>query len=277
MSDRVIALMREAAKRYILPRFRNPKTQQVREKTPGDLVTIADEEAEKFLYRELTRIWDVPFVGEESWDKNCRAGLHQGSCWIVDPIDGTRSFVEGDDCFAMIVARVHHHRCEEGWLFFPARDELFHAVRGQGTTFNKDTAHVNNTPRPGRYRLSWVEPKQRKQLETKLIAAGWTTDTPTCWELRRFLRGEEGGYLCSHVTPWDMTAGVLLACEAGGYVLRSDGKRPHPTDEAGLYIFAPDEVAAYQWLSTFKLSELSLRSPLEDLGHPTTSTEPISL
>lgn len=259
----VVALMREAAERFVLPQFRCPEGLHVQEKTPGDLVTMVDLRVEAFLHKHLTRLCDIPFIGEESWDEKAKASLGRGNCWVVDPIDGTRAFVEGDDRFAMIVARIAGGQCEEGWLFFPAKDELFYAKRGQGIiTFNKSVASVNKAVSPGRYRLTWVATEQRDQLELRLRSAGWTLDSPTCWELRRLLVGEPGGYLCSHVTPWDMAAGVLLVSEAGGSVFRSDGETPVPTDEVGLYIFAPDVATASEWISTFELSQIRTLSPI---------------
>lgn len=59
---------------------------------------------------------------------------------------------------------------------------------------------------------------------------------------------------------WDMAGGVVLVQEAGGVVLRSVGHLPKPSDEEGLYVFAPSEAAAKEWTQSLGLSQLTLHS-----------------
>lgn len=263
MREAVAKLIREAAQQFILPRFRSKDDLSIQEKTPGDIVTIVDLEVEAFLREGLGQLLPLPFVGEESWGEDARELLRKGSCWLVDPLDGTRSFVEGDERFAVIVARIDDGQCEEGWLYFPATDELYYAKRGEGAHSSQGVSRVANPTNTGRYRLNWVASDQRNELQRRLQLAGWSTDTPTCWEFRRILLGEPGGYLCSHVTPWDMVAGVLLVVEAGGTVIRSDRSTPTPSDEQGLYVFAPDDDSAENWIATFELSSIQTSSPID--------------
>jgi 3'-phosphoadenosine 5'-phosphosulfate (PAPS) 3'-phosphatase len=109
-SQRVAELMRETAAAELLPRFRNLSKEEVRQKRPGDIVTVADVASEQRLANGLAKILPgVPVVGEEAVEKDpglldlvARPGE---ACWIVDPLDGTANFAAGRDRFAMIICR----------------------------------------------------------------------------------------------------------------------------------------------------------------------------
>jgi len=259
--------MAAVAEAAVLPRFRALTLADAQDKGGGDPVTVADLDAERALRAALPSIRDVPVVGEEGWDAGERARLAAGEAWIVDPLDGTRAFLAGDDRFAMIVALVEGGRVTAGWLSFPARGEVFAATEAHPTATRHSggwrPCQVHPSPAPGRLRLGFLDPEDRARAEPPLRAAGWADDTPTCWELRRLLSGEPGGYLCTHVTPWDMAAGVHLVTRAGGAVRRADGAAPGPSDEAGLYVFAPDAATADGWIERFGLGGAAPRSALE--------------
>ena len=85
--------------------------EQINEKTPGDLVTIADHEAEARLTEALAGL--IPgsrVVGEEavSVDPGLLDGLDQGCVWLVDPLDGTGNFVAGSPHFDNRYFRLFH-------------------------------------------------------------------------------------------------------------------------------------------------------------------------
>src|SRR3546814_17285856 len=106
--ERVAAIIRETAEVEILPRFKTLAADEIREKRPGDLVTVADIEAEKRLTRQLTDL--VPgsrVIGEEAIagdEALLAAKASDGSVWIVDPVDGTANFAAGRTPFTVVVA-----------------------------------------------------------------------------------------------------------------------------------------------------------------------------
>ena len=67
--DRVSTIIREVAETEILPRFRRLATADIREKGPGDLVTVADEESERQLTRRLMEL--VPELGRDRRGSGC--------------------------------------------------------------------------------------------------------------------------------------------------------------------------------------------------------------
>jgi len=93
-------LLRRAAKAEIMPRFRRLDRSDVRAKTEAtDLVTVADEQAERMMKAEIARRWpNALFVGEESVaaDRALLGRLKEAELAIVvDPVDGTANFASG--------------------------------------------------------------------------------------------------------------------------------------------------------------------------------------
>src|SRR5690554_240361 len=142
--DAVARLVREVAHDLVLPWFRDLRAGEISEKSPGDLVTAVDVEAERVLTARLGEIAPgVPVVGEEAvaadatiLDLLARDGL----TFVVDPIDGTRAFVEGDPDFAVMVALVERGVTVASWIALPAYDELFTAARGAGAWVARGSA-----------------------------------------------------------------------------------------------------------------------------------------
>src|SRR5690349_21342761 len=106
--DRVSAIIREVAEAEILPRFRRLQQSDIREKGPGDLVTVADEVAERRLTERLRDLVPNSLVlGEEAVAADQRVLgriFEEDPVWIIDPVDGTSNFASGKPAFGVIVA-----------------------------------------------------------------------------------------------------------------------------------------------------------------------------
>lgn len=118
---------RDIAERY----FRQPLG--VEHKGDDSPVTIADREIEAFIRRRIVARWpDHGIFGEEE------APLHadRQHVWIVDPIDGTKSFVTGHPLFGQLLALLDGGKPCLGQIDMPITGERWSAVAGQGTTMN---------------------------------------------------------------------------------------------------------------------------------------------
>ena len=105
--EQVSDLLREVAAEAVMPRFRKLAESDVRVKSPGEEVTIADEEAERLLNLRLPALLPGSrVIGEEavSAQPELLQGLGEGTVFVVDPVDGTANFVKGSPCFSMMVA-----------------------------------------------------------------------------------------------------------------------------------------------------------------------------
>jgi fructose-1,6-bisphosphatase/inositol monophosphatase family enzyme len=164
-SQRVADLMRETAEVELVPRFRALAQDEIRQKRPGDVVTIADELSEQRLAAGLARILPgVPVVGEEAVEND--PGLVQliarpgEACWIVDPLDGTSNFAAGRERFAMIVCLVRDRRAIAGWILDVLGDQMAVAMSGQGVTLGGIPIKARPTEERALFRLCRLQDPQ---------------------------------------------------------------------------------------------------------------------
>lgn len=107
-------------------------------------VSEADIVLDKFLHSALTTARpDYGWLSEESDDSADR--LHRARTFVVDPIDGTRGFIHGEDSWTVSLAVVEHGTPIAGVVFAPARDELYDAFRDGGARLNGEPI-VRHTP-----------------------------------------------------------------------------------------------------------------------------------
>jgi histidinol-phosphatase len=118
-------------------------------KSDSSPVTIADREAEQHLRQRIAeRFADDAILGEEFGEQNGTTGYR----WILDPIDGTKSFVHGVPLYGTLVAIEYGGRSVVGVIYIPALDEGVHAMTGGGCWHHRGggdptRAHVNTTAR----------------------------------------------------------------------------------------------------------------------------------
>jgi myo-inositol-1(or 4)-monophosphatase len=194
------------------------------EKGPGQVVTEADIAIDRFLKERLlgARPGDG-WLSEETEDDPAR--LAKRRVWIVDPIDGTRSFAEGVPEFAVSVALVEDGAPVLGLVLNPATDELFIAARGRGATLNG--APLRATARAGlegaRIVASRFESRRRGFGEL-LPSVELTTIGSLAYKLALVASGRFDGYLSwrrSH--DWDIAGAAALLAEAGAALTDADG------------------------------------------------------
>lgn len=231
-AERVAELMRDTAAAELLPRFRALAKEDIRQKRPGDVVTVADIASEQRLASGLARILPgVLVVGEEAVEHDpglidliSRPGE---TCWVVDPLDGTRNFSEGHDRFAMIVCLVHDSEAVGGWILDVPRGQMAVALKGQGVAVDGQPVQRRSPERPP---IGFVGYKVRKEFDRQLPAARRRTlgrvSTLNCAgaEYLEILAGRADFNLYRRIKPWDHAAGTLMVREAGGEAERFDGK-----------------------------------------------------
>lgn len=231
-AERVAQLMRDTAAAELLPRFRTLAKEDIRLKRPGDVVTVADVASEQRLASGLAAILPgVPVVGEEAVEQEpglidliARPGE---TCWVVDPLDGTRNFSEGHDQFAMIVCLVHDTAAVAGWILDVPRGRMAIARKGQGVAVDGRPVPRREVERPP---VGFVGYRVRKEFDRQLPAARRQTlgrvSTLNCagLEYLEILAGRADFNLYRRTKPWDHAAGTLMVREAGGEAERFDGQ-----------------------------------------------------
>jgi len=105
-------------------------------------VTAADREAEQLMRRQIEkRFPDHAVIGEE-FGEATRDSKYR---WIIDPIDGTRSFVRGVPLYGVLIGLEIGGDTVLGAVYFPALHEMVAAARGEGCRWNGRLVHVSNT------------------------------------------------------------------------------------------------------------------------------------
>ncbi|MFF4398951.1 inositol monophosphatase family protein [Streptomyces sp. NPDC001480] len=219
--------IRKAAATEILPRFRRLAAHEVDQKSgPHDLVTDADRLAELYLTDRLGALLPGSLVvGEEAVHANpatYEAIQGDAPVWIIDPVDGTRQFVRGDDGFCTLVALAHRGVTLASWTYAPALGQLATAARSKGAFLDGEPLHAG-TPAPGRdLRVATSHPDYTTDEQKRALLGLWTAGVAPrpCGsaglEYLALARGELDATAFSWEAAWDHTAGLLLVEEAGG-------------------------------------------------------------
>jgi fructose-1,6-bisphosphatase/inositol monophosphatase family enzyme len=233
----VAALIRDVAARIVMPRFRQLDADQIVEKAPDELVTIADRESEEALIEGLTRFLPGSrVVGEEgcSADTGLIATIGDGTVWIVDPIDGTANFAAGETPFGIMVALADNGVTQAAWLFDPVGDRMCHAALGQGAFVNDVPirAHESGKAIPvAGLSTRYLPPELRADVEARAEGKLACVGIPRCAaeQYPRVMLGENDLALFWRTHAWDHAPGALILEEAGGRVARFDGMPYLPT------------------------------------------------
>lgn len=254
--DAVTALVERVAATIVAPRFRDLVAGEVGEKGPGDVVTVVDHAAELAITEALAVLTrGVPVVGEEAVaaDPSLLRHLSAPLAWVVDPLDGTRAFVEGSPDYAVMVGLVAHGVPVAGWICLPEHRVTLVAERGSGVWCNG--APLAATPREGDPRMQvagrYLPPAGRARLVASLPGtpgAERIALAETVWsghEYARLALGDVDAMLAWRTMPWDHVPGVAIVRELGGVARRLDGSdyRADVTVE-GLLVAADEAVAA---------------------------------
>jgi fructose-1,6-bisphosphatase/inositol monophosphatase family enzyme len=241
--DRLADIVAAAARREVMPRFRKLAAGDVRTKTSAsDVVTEADEAAERFIAAELSRAFPgCVVIGEEGATRDPSSpGALDGAdlAFVVDPVDGTLNFASDLPLFAVMAAAVSKGETVAAIVHDPVLDDSALALRGEGAWLAKaDGATRDLRVGPGRApaqmngMASWryfPEPMRRPLLAS--FAAFESVSTLRCCgqEYRLAAAGRCDFLLYGSLNAWDHAPGVLLHQEAGGWARMLDGAPYRP-------------------------------------------------
>ena len=133
---------------------------EVEHKADESPVTIADQQAEQLLRDKIASNFpNDGIIGEEHGDQEGSSDY----CWVLDPIDGTKSFISGVPLYGTLVAVVHEQQSVIGVIFMPALNEMIYAATGQGAW------HVLNNGSPTQARVSTTASLSEATLVTTQI------------------------------------------------------------------------------------------------------------
>jgi fructose-1,6-bisphosphatase/inositol monophosphatase family enzyme len=207
-------------------------------KTDNSPVTEADLAANALLVERLRAVFpDDAILSEEAPPHDSIQDAPR--CWIIDPLDGTASFVRREPNFAVMVALEIGGRPVLAAIYHPMQDELYAAVMGEGATLTRgsETAPLCFTPVPFETARIGVPPRSYRVLMTE--SPRWTGDPSRLMQmstgfgyrpqvLRTLLDGYIG-WLANNLSgggyPWDLCPTDLITNEAGGVLTDVYGER----------------------------------------------------
>jgi histidinol-phosphatase len=192
---------------------------QVLWKADNSPVTVADREAEAHLRTVLTAAFpDDGFLGEEYGDQPGRSGYR----WIIDPIDGTRSFVRGIPHWATLVGLEHNGEPIAGVAYEPVLDRTFRALRGAGAFRDDVPIHVSKVDRLDESilfysSLAWFVKAGRQYQFLQLVARTQRQRGYGDYYGHLLVAQGSGECMVEHgVHAWDVAALKVIVEEAGG-------------------------------------------------------------
>ncbi|MEB2285252.1 MAG: hypothetical protein B6D46_02445 [Polyangiaceae bacterium UTPRO1] len=242
-ADELAVARRAAAEagRFALDHFKTRLA--VEAKADGSPVTIADRGAEERLRRVLGAAFPADgILGEELG----RTDGASGRRWIIDPIDGTQSFIRGVPLWGVLVALEDHGECVLGVVALPALDETLWAVRGQGAFVNGAPARVAPTAlADATVCTSDASPRhfggRYAGFERLLRAAARHRGWGDCYGYALVATGRAEVMLDPVLNPWDAAAVKPIVEEAGGCFCAWDGT---PTIYGGAGLAMPAALRA---------------------------------
>lgn len=197
---------------------------------PGDLVTEADQASEQAVLEILQRHFpDHAILAEESGQLGDQTATY---LWAVDPLDGTTNYAHQYPAYTVSIGLLIDGVPQVGVVFDPFRQELFRAAYGLGATCNRRPIHVSQTTDLSKSLLVSGFAYDRQQTTDNNYAEfcylthltqGVRRSGSASLDLVHVACGRLDGYWERGLSPWDITAGIVILEAAGGKVTAYDG------------------------------------------------------
>lgn len=217
--------------------FQNPDL-AVESKKDESPVTVADRETEQFIRAEIAKLFpgDV-VIGEEFGESEGEPGARR---WIVDPIDGTKSFIHGIPLYGVMIGVEENGQMMGGAVYMPPLNEMVVAVREQGCWWNGKRAKVSDTASLNEALLLTTDVANHKRFgkeaswerlsEGTRLVRTWGD----CYGHLLVATGRADVMVDPQMNPWDCAALFTILQEAGGTFTDYAG---NPT------IYGPDAIS----------------------------------
>ena len=223
----------DLAKRVYEETFHD-RTLSFERKSDDSPVTVADRGAEELIRRSIAQHFpNDGFLGEEFGDQPGSSGYR----WIIDPIDGTKSFIRHAPMWGTLIGLEYRGEPVAGVAYMPMFNHLYRALRGYGAYFNDTSIHVSKVATVEESflcysSLTWFQ--QSGKLDDFLKLYARTYRQRGYGDFYGFVLLAQGScdiMIDYGVHPWDIAAVVPIVEEAGGRMTDwQDGRGIHKPD-----------------------------------------------
>ncbi|MDA0654467.1 MAG: histidinol phosphate phosphatase [Proteobacteria bacterium] len=208
----------------------------VETKGDGSPVTAADREAERAMRAVIAAAFpDHGIRGEELPERNVAAE----TVWVLDPIDGTRSFITGKPVFTTLIGVLHRATPVAGLIDQAITGERWIGARGRATTWNGSTARVRGCPGLARAAMyttgtEWYGPEERAGFDRLRDRVGMTLFSADAYAFGLLASGQIDLVIECRLAPHDFVALLPVVEGAGGIFTDWQGRRPDPAGPANI-------------------------------------------
>ena len=214
--------------------------QSFEEKSPIDLVTVADQQSEAQLLSDLQSAFPTDtFLAEERDGAEGAASIapriaEVPFCWAIDPLDGTTNFAHGYLNFAVSIGLMHHGEPVLGVVLAPARREVFVGGFGIRASCNNRAVRVSEVDDLSKALLATGFPYDRRERIEELMgwlgraisrAHGVRRAGAAAIDLCEVAAGRLDGFYEVGLSPWDLCAGHAIIEAAGGTITGWQGQQ----------------------------------------------------
>lgn len=216
-----------AAEEIVLKYYQSDLSVQT--KADESPVTIADQQAEEKIKEIILASFpDHTFYGEEG--EKVDLDNHKGYTWVIDPIDGTKSFIRGIPIFGMLLALLHNGELIVGVSHAPILKETIYAAKGEGAYIGNKRLQVSTVVEIqdaylSNGRLKYFEAIDKiPQLLKINRETKWSRGIGDFWMYHLIAEGKIDIMMEGSVKFWDIAAAKVIVEEAGGKMTQLDGQ-----------------------------------------------------
>lgn len=208
-------------------------------------VSEADLAVNAYLVKTLSTLdADAAILSEEMEDDLSR--LQSAKCWVIDPIDGTKAYLKGENYFSISVALVENGRPIWGGIYAPALNQYYHARKDQGAFCGDAQLQISKVAIDQATILA-SRAKYNRDILDHSPALNSTFRPSIALRMAMVASGEfDGSFGLRPSWDWDIAAGDLIITEAGGKVVDQNGQIPRynqlTPQQNGIVAGSPDLV-----------------------------------
>ena len=223
------------------------------DKTP---ITNIDKQVQQYITKRLKNSFDIQVMGEED---NTVVDISK-PYWAIDPIDGTWAFITHENTSAINLSLIDKQEVVLGIVFNPFTDEFFHTERGSESFIgmlklplrqNKSVTVVNFKPEREHPIIKNLNQLFKENKIKKLVSIGGSITYSMCM----VAKGAFSNYIAffnGNANAWDLSAGVIIVRNSGGYVTDLDGNNIDPISHKGYIVVSSNKQVKSEFLQMMK-------------------------
>ena len=225
----------------VIMTIRDEAAQNPEYKNGEEIVSFADRKSQENIQNGLRHIFsNAVFVAEESSEQDIRQSIMDARTadwtWVIDPIDGTRNYMAGDDNFAIQVALAHQGRIVGAWIHCPSTGKSVYSSIGQDMNalgldyvnreVPNDISGLNIVLASGDF-----DEDHKTRADNLVTQTAYSRGTRSCAvDYLEVIEGHMDLLIYRRTLPWDHAPGAFLVQQANGKIERFDGQDYRPFD-----------------------------------------------